>query len=207
MLYFARLDQFEDVFEAEVPYANINNIPSYVDLERQKNSYKKLSNFIRVVTYITCFHISSFESAAMWKLYSKDMGIAIQTNTGRLIEALKNEPQKIFIGKVKYIDEYKNNIERIDNFGLSYIKRRSFMYEQELRCSIVRSDDLTSYDFLYYKFSKPKGYNAIVDLEKLIEKIYISPYAPDYILEVVQDILKKFNYNLPVIKSNLFSLN
>lgn len=105
MLYFARLDQFEDIFEAEVPYANINNIPSYVDLERQKNSYKKLSNFIRVVTYITCFHISSFESAAMWKLYSKDMGIAIQTNTGRLIEALKNEPQKIFIGKVKYIDE------------------------------------------------------------------------------------------------------
>lgn len=81
------------------------------------------------------------------------------------------------------------------------------MYEQELRCSIVRSDDLTSYDLLYYKFSKPKGYNAIVDLEKLIEKIYISPYAPDYILEVVQDILKKFNYNLPVIKSNLFSLN
>ena len=41
MLYFARLDQFEDIFEAEVPYANINNIPSYVDLERQKNSYKK----------------------------------------------------------------------------------------------------------------------------------------------------------------------
>jgi len=44
-------------------------------------------------------------------------------------------------------------------------------------------------------------------VEKFIEEIYISPYAPDYLKGVVALMLDKFGYKgIKVIKSDLFEI-
>lgn len=201
-LYFSRLDKFEDIFESEVP--NLNAIGAY-DEVRQKKSFKKLSKIIRLITYATCFHINEYESAAMWKLYSENAGIAIQTKIGNLVNAFNEEENDIYIGRVQYIDEQKELAERVDNLGLTFLKRKSFMYENELRCTIVFSDDYICYDH-WEKEERMIGYNAKVDLNVLIEKVYISPYAPSFLFDVVNDIIKKYGLNIPVIKSDLYTI-
>lgn len=204
-LYFSRLDQFEDVFEASVPY-NISNIVSNAeDLLKQQNSFRGLSRIIRVITYATCFHINEYESAAMWKLYADNAGIAVQTRIGKLISALECEKENVYIGKVNYIDEKKDILKYIDNFGLTFTKRKSFISEQELRCTIVFDKDYVLYDH-WVDESKPIGYNAELNVSEFIENIYISPYAPTYLKEIVMDILDKYNIKASVIESDLLKM-
>ena len=56
--------------------------------------------------FISCWHRSEYESAAMWKLYLKsDEGVAISTTCDRLSRCFKDgTPHDIFIGEVDYLD-------------------------------------------------------------------------------------------------------
>jgi hypothetical protein len=45
-----------------------------------------------------------------------------------------------------------------------------------------------------------------VIVEKIIDKVYISPAAPDYFKEVVQSITSKYGLEKEIIKSNLYTL-
>ena len=53
---------------------------------------------------VSCWHMSTCESAAMWSLYSKtNEGIAIRSTVGRLLEQVdRNTNVYIKIGKVIY---------------------------------------------------------------------------------------------------------
>jgi hypothetical protein len=45
-----------------------------------------------------------------------------------------------------------------------------------------------------------------VDLEKLINKVYLSPAAPSYLKEVVESIISKYGLGKEIIKSDLYTL-
>lgn len=204
-LYFSRLDQFEDVFEAMVPQHSISKIvPNAIDILKQQESFRKRSTIIRLITYASCFHINEYESAAMWKLYADNAGIAIQTRVGKLISALEREKEDVYIGKVNYIDEKSEVLEYVDNLGLTFTKRKSFMSEHELRCTIILGKDYRAYDWI--DEPKPLGYNAELDVSTFIENVYISPYAPPYLTEIVIDILDRYNIKAPVIESDLLKI-
>ncbi len=142
------------------------------------NQIEKVGQKSREYTYISCWHLNSYESEAMWKLYSKDAAnaIAIQTTTKRLYEAFDKDPT-ISIGKIKYID-FDKNFAPIN--GAFWYKRKSFEYENEVRAVISKIH------------SSGKGVFIPISIDKLIEKIYISPYASEWFVDVVKSLVEKY---------------
>ncbi|HFF3186763.1 TPA: DUF2971 domain-containing protein, partial [Bacillus cereus] len=105
-----------------------------------------------------------------------------------------------------YIDHLKEENYIGDKILPFFTKRLSFKHEEEVR--VVYSaldekgfwDDTTKYEDIY-------GINLKVDLNELIESIYISPDAPPWFASVVEVILEKFNIDAKVIHSKLYELN
>ena len=51
------------------------------------------------------------------------------------------------------------------------------------------------------------GTYAEVDLNNLIERVYVSPFAPDYFFDFIQYVVKeRYNYNFQIIKSKILGI-
>ena len=125
----------------------------------------------------------------MWKLYSVNTknAVAIQTTAQHLHEALGSD-QNILIGKVNYID-YNQRFTSIN--GACWYKRKSFEHEQEVRAIVI--DYETSL----------KGVLIPVDVNTLLDFIYISPYAPKWFEEVVCSVVGKYGVSCSVVNSDM----
>jgi len=154
--------------------------------------------FMMRSTLINCWHMNTTEYAAMWKLYAKtiliDEGVAIQSTFKRLAESFRNYADPVYIGKVKYIDYLKDRIHLENAFYPFVFKRKSFEYERELRACIFK---ITPYPF------KDKGEYIPVELNELIERIYVSPTAEDGFKELVESVVSRYDLDKNVIRSDL----
>lgn len=132
--------------------------------------------------------MSDYESEAMWKLYSKDNtnAVAIQTTYQRLYEAIGKDP-KISIGKVKYID-FSKQFSSVNN--AFWFKRKSFEYEKEVRLIFTHNGGFP-------------GIDIPVDVDLLIDNLYVSPYAPLWFYEVIESVLDKFSLNSSILRSQM----
>ena len=159
------------------------------EAERILSDMNKNGLIMREHTYISCWHCNDYESEAMWKLYSMNVtnAIAIQTTAQGLYEALDKDP-RISIGKLNYID-YQNKFAPIN--GSFWYKRKAFAYEQEVRAIFTDFEAKTS------------GVTINVNLNKLIEAIYISPYAPAWFESVVRSVAEKYGINKPIYYSEM----
>lgn len=175
--------------------------------ENLKNTFKRNNqtniwnetNFIKKI-FINCWHMNDFENFAMWKIYSEIFGVCIQSTYKKLCDSFKdvnfgfyNEKNKIYIGKVNYIDG-DNFLIPSDNAFWPYIhKRKEFEYENELRCIITKWDNVEILSL-----------NIKIDTEKLIDKIYINPFSPDYFEKNFKNLCQKYGISSEkIIKSNL----
>ena len=216
-LYFSRADQFSDPFEgAKGLLRNKNkwdkkyieffteactNLPEGKTSEKSEKEIlkdaKRLLGQLENIgpkqlkeTFINCWHENDYESEAMWKLYttSLEQGIAIKTNYKRLYTSLGKNPD-IAIGGINYID-FDNSFAGVnDSF---WYKRKSFEHEKEVRaifCDRNNQNDL--------------GKLISVDLNKLIDKIYISPTSQVWFKELVKDILSKYNIKKKIGESSM----
>ena len=97
---------------------------------RIRGPYNRL---LRGYTYLSCWHTSQYESAAMWALYQHDgYGIAVQSTFRRLTESFKGE-QPIYVGIVNYVD-FETAVIPDNNALAPYVyKRLSFEHEHEIR--------------------------------------------------------------------------
>ena len=167
-----------------------------MDPKTFKKMTNQMSNFsknIKKHTYINCWHTNEYESAAMWKLYAKtNESIAIQTDYNTL-KNIFNE--KIYLGLVTYIDYEKDFLPEGNSFYPFTHKRKSFEHEQEVRAII---QDLSMQD-------NKAGVNINIDVNQLIQKIYVSPTAPSWLVDLTQDVSKKYGINSAVKKSDLYS--
>lgn len=196
-LYFNRVDCFEDVFESTFPeYNELHRKDVYKDMPiPSKEVYDNIVEYSKKSTYVSCFHKNAYESAFMWKLYAEKDGVAIVTDVERLKMSFQNAKENIYISDVQYID-YENEFMPEGNaFYLSIYKRKSFVHENEVRCLLSISEN-----------SGKKGTLVDIVLNKLIEKVYISPYAPTYMKEDVEQILRSRGINVDVIYSPLLTI-
>ena len=198
-LFFCRSDLFEDPFEGSYPKTNLKLRPLiYKDMDEKifntmTKQFTKISKDIKKYTYINCWHANEYESAAMWKLYSNTKeSIAIQTDYKTLKDILN---EKIYLGIVKYIDYEQDFLPEGNLFNPFMHKRKSFEHENEVRAIIM---DLKMGEF-------KEGININIDVNKLIKKIYISPTAPSWIINLTKEISKKYNINANIKKSDLYS--
>ncbi|HDR7625125.1 TPA: DUF2971 domain-containing protein [Bacillus mycoides] len=218
-LYLCRSDKFRDVFEGRL--FGLENVKKI--LENQKLSggkgfvfgsydeYSKVklatSDFSRENVFINCWHLNEEQSAAMWDLYVKSgEGIAVQTTFGRIKRSLDCCGKDIYIGKVEYIDHKKRENFVGDKILPFFTKRLSFKHEEEVRVVYSALDEKGFWDDTT-KYEDMHGINLKVDLNELIESIYISPDAPSWFASVVEVILEKFNIDAKVIHSKLYELN
>lgn len=153
--------------------------------------------------YINCWHINGYESLAMWKVFSSNKNsIAISTTKNKLISSIIDDKEKVYIKEVEYSDLLKSDGVPVDfqlsakdgntfcvksdavmNIYNNTLLRKSkyYEYEQELRL-FFRSDDNKD----NIKFIK-------VNLDLLIDEIIISPNCDKWFMNILENVLRKYN--------------
>ena len=194
-LFMSRSDKFEDQYE--VTFSE----PTYEEIRKIAENNPKFLNYYkshREKIVISSWHINEYESFAMWQIFTKNNeGLAIQSTVKRLQEALKPERAKEqFIGEVNYIDYKKEYIPFDDTFFPFLFKRKSFQYEREIR--II--SDVTSNNF-----NVNDGVKINVDINQLIEKIYIHPKSENWYKNLVIQLMEQLGFNFTIEKSDLES--
>ena len=159
------------------------------DLARQLS---ELNRKLRLNTFISCWHEAPGESEAMWKLYSYDNteGIAIVTDCRTLKRVLPRKPY-CAIGCVQYRDAEIGPSAPLHRF---FHKRRAFAHEKEVRLVHLRADVEPGDDL---------GLIVPVNLKQLIRHVVISPFAPEWVMQVAKDVSKKYRFNFPIYSSHL----
>ena len=205
-LFFTRADRLGDSFEGSYSRANIKLRPEvYKDMPPPVlENISKFSKILIKHTAINCWHLSEYESVAMWNLYLKsNEGIAIQSTFDLLRTSLKDEIHTVYIGKVKYIDFEKDWMPEGNTMYPFIHKRKNFEHEKELRAIIQ--------EFRYKKndeldWSKPlfdDGVYIQVDLGVLVDKLYLAPTSSKWLFELVKSITKKYELDKDVCQSSL----
>lgn len=205
-LFFARSDMLPDRFEGSYSKANIEIRPViYKDIPAKIQ--KDMSIFyedIRKFTLINSWHMNEYESAAMWKLYLKsDEGVAIQSTFKRLARSFsKDKRYNVYIGRVNYIDYDTEWIPEGNLFYAFLHKRKSFRHERELR-AIIQVLPKKEHKLDLEREVFEKGAYISVDLDTLVERIYVSPTAPKWFNDLVRSSMKKYNFKKEVKQSSL----
>lgn len=120
--------------------------------------------------------------------------------------------------------EWNNNL-----FQAFVTKLKSFEYENEIRAVTCLPDDHLSREYIIkianreealFSSSPPsssrqrvinpgdltdKGKYVSADLQTLIEKVYIAPYAEPWFEEVLESLLSKYELNTTVTKSDFYT--
>ena len=194
-LFMSRADKFEDQYEgtfSEPTFEEIRKISS--DNPAFLHQYKKHRE--RVV--ISSWHTNEWESFAMWQIFTQNNeGLAIQSTLGRLKQALTiDTTYKQYIGEVNYIDYKKDYISFEDEFFPFLFKRRSFQYEREVRM-------LTDVTTLGKEIGN--GLKVPIDIQELIEKIYIHPKSEVWYKNLVIELVRRLGFDFIIEKSDLES--
>jgi hypothetical protein len=162
----------------------------------------------RVLTYVSCWHLNEFESMAMWRLYSRD-GIVIKSTFQRLTNSLRDIPEQVFAGQVVYRDRRdRSNVEFPgDAITVGFRKGMSYDHEQEIRASFLRDTrPLGKQDSTLEEFERiqKKGINiGPIDLDVLINAIYVAPGRPPWFRELVGKVMTTYGLDKPLENSGL----
>lgn len=194
-LFMSRSDKFEDQYEGTF------SEPTFEEIKKLATDNPEFLNYYkthREKVAISSWHINEYESFAMWQIFTQNSeGLAIQSTIGRLQKALDPE-QNInqYIGEVNYIDYKKEYIPFDDMFFPFLFKRKSFQYEREVR---IISDISES------KIKINDGLKINVDIDQLIEKIYIHPKSENWYKKLVIQLVSELGFNFEIEKSDLES--
>ncbi len=213
-LYFTRADKFEDPLEGDVPSVYIDRLLAFYKCDIYKILHDKydldtikkdiLGKFkkYRSETFISCWteNRNETESYALWKIYAKEYGVAIQTTVGKLKEITKSKGAVIY--RVKYIDDSTTNLNvprfskklTMESQNFFVYKRAEYCYENEIR-AMFTTDDCYNLEVL------------IDNVENFIDKIYISPFAEKWFFDLIKDILVKYELNKIDVVTSKVMLN
>lgn len=136
---------------------------------------------------VSCWHMNTSESAAMWDIYAgRKKGIAIKATLQSLENAFRPNGQiHLVSGAVKYVDFNREDEEiaaRIEHF---FLKWHYFSYESEVRILAVPSPDAES------AIAENRiGHAVPVDLNQLLHEIVIAPGQPHRTKGMIHDLLR-----------------
>ena len=194
-LFMSRSDKFEDQYEGTFSEPTFEEIKK---LSVDNPGFLKFYKSHREKVAISSWHINEYESFAMWQIFTQNSeGLAIQSTIGRLQESLVLETNfKQYIGEVNYIDYKKEHIPFDDMFFPFLFKRKSFQYEGEVRL-------ITDIGESEIKINE--GLKINIDINQLIEKIYIHPKSENWYKNLVIQLVKQLGFDFTIEKSDLES--
>jgi len=207
-LFFCRVDKLADKKEGMLTqkisnefydrYINIDDFYLSPKMAKQMgDNDKKRAEKYKDYILVNCWSQNLYESYALWKIYlgCQPFGVSIQTKYKNLIDSIVDDNYSYSFHNVYYSDDPKD--ERVAS--IHYRKSKSYKFENEVRIAIfnqcVEFDGEPKYE---------KGTFVKVDLNKMIERIYVSPFAPASFYEFIAYVVKeKYNLKLPVVKSQI----
>ena len=211
-LFFKRLDKFSDLNEGtlsdeviEQIRLNRSNFEYTLSEEAERYAVKYAEKVISEKPFTLCnsWTIDDVDNYAMWKIYLKGYseGVAIKTTVGRLKSALNYQSNKsLHFGKVNY---QPSKLKPINIFEVATTKATAYAYEKEFRAFLVQqfrvitlktSDKSTA-------FKDPKynvGCELSVDLQELIDVIYISPFATQWFKDLFNKTISTYMTEFPI---------
>ena len=171
--------------------------------------------------YVNCWHAAHHESVAMWKIYgSPGAGVAIVTNGARLETALAENTEDFYLGAVQYRDPFFVQIGGSNAFDTIMLKRSSYNYEQEVRlvhwhtgdfhdalANFSWNDETMRFDDI---IDDPRpvrpGMSFNCDIDVLIERVIVSPFAPPWYLPMIERVRERFGYGFAIHRSTLLDV-
>ena len=194
-LFMSRADKFEDQYEGTFSEPTFEEIRK---LSKDNPEFLHQYKIHREKVVISSWHTNEYESFAMWQIFTQNNeGLAIQSTLGRIQNALAVEKiHKQYIGEVNYIDYKKELIPFDDDFFPFLFKRKSFQYEREVRIlSDLRDTNLVI----------DNGLKVDVDINELIQTIYIHPKSEKWYKNLVIDLVRRLGFDFNIEKSDLES--
>lgn len=218
-LHFSQPQLLSDPFEGSAPIQNLlarwaqgmmldgpGGGARYTDFQAHAN-LNSLS-----ALYVSCWHANEHESAAMWKLYLRDHGLAVRTTAGKLASALRIEEIADFnglrcmvhLGHVTYIDYETQSFPEANAFHKCMHKRLSFQHENEVRAIFQHRPQLDAdAPDGQSRVVQPTGIDLQIDLANLVDAVFVNPEAPDWIVGLTESICQRFDLSWPVRRSDL----
>ncbi len=189
-LALPRLDTLADPHEGALTGKTVAWIERYIQEHQLKTGWQELSKHFRDTlhqAFVSCWHANEHESEAMWRLYcGMHGGVAVQTSYAQLAESLRNHSEA-YIGCVNYIDYDSDAIHEANLFAPVMHKRVAFSHEREVRV-VTAPLHLRS----LAKEEAPRVTTLDWSPESHTQKIYVSPYAPEYFYESVLSAIRAF---------------
>jgi hypothetical protein len=205
-LYFSRLDQLGDEWEAALPSGTVANLDALLTACPELKPFKaevlggwKLDyESLKKDTFVSCWQLSRRELWWMWKVYCEtERAVAIRTTYARLDECLPPCHQEwpaafpLLMGKVRYgpYDSIEYSTELGRRFGVAMSKRDCFQDEREVR---------VLFDYGAVGREKPGAFIKDVDVDRLLTSIVVSPVAPQSLRHEVEAMVRKAGCQTPV---------
>jgi hypothetical protein len=177
------------------------HLPDAEHWKRMQTSVLGLFDYARSARqefFVNCWHASEHENFAMWKIYAEESGVCIQTTFSRLKNSLsKQQIEPIYIGKVRYRDYTSQQIGLLNAFDVAISKRREFSYEMEVRAVASHFGKAANGNKV------PDGISISVDTNTLIDQVFISPYAGEYVASTAADVLSRYGFSKTVQRSSI----
>lgn len=191
-LYLARSDQFFDKNEGKLSEMDKKLFDSFVP---------DISNRIEKegigCSFIQCWVMNPEELFLMWETYSSlEEGIAIKSTVGQLIDSLDSKDERnIIISDVSYKNYSKDyTFDKAGGFANLlaplFCKRTYFCQEMELR--------LVYHDYNMSILDNVMGVVFKVDLNKLIDSVWVAPNAGEWYIDVINKEMLIHGINKPL---------
>ena len=174
------------------------------DTEKSKldsNLQENGTEIQKETVFINCWHLNHYEQDLLWGYYAGKNCIAIQSTFGKAIKSFEQSPIEIIGGSVSYIDFDSKTLEESHPLFPFVYKPVFFSNEHEVR--FITFTKFSEYE-LFRKYEKVFGRNVIVDLNELIETIYLSPESSSWLHELVESICNRYELNKKIILSKLY---
>ena len=207
-LFFAWADKLGDPFEGSYTEVNLAGELEAINKSELMPKIKEhliqqlgvdRSNRLRNCCGINSWHKSSYESAALWKLYMRsEQGIAVKSKFCQLRDCFKPDTPDIYIGEVEYIDYSQDAIDASNYFYPFFRKRNSFEHEKELRALFIDWGLL-----LKNKEILIDGKGVPIELATLIDKVYLAPNSPEWMYHLVKSVMERYGLNKEVVHSSI----
>lgn len=196
-LYLCRQDKFDDSFEGALTQKDEAFFES-----KSAGVTKGMRRDALGCTYSNCWTRSDVDEYALWSSYAslKD-GVAVQSTVLRLITALDPDDKRaVYVSNVQYIDyetDYSFQLTKgiANMIAPHFSKRPYFKSEKELRAMYWDTDGRYS--------STPEGLLFKVDLNELIEFVYVAPFSMPQYRDIIEDLIMKYGLGKEVIKSGI----
>ncbi|MCD4720519.1 MAG: hypothetical protein K8S13_11775 [Desulfobacula sp.] len=205
-LFLCRVDKLNDSYEGTVPIQSNSYSEAIYSGEVNDFIEKNLVAFrkaARKIMYINCWHMGDDESEAMWKLYCGDnFGVALQSTYATLYNTVKDK-NDYYLGCVQYIDYLSDCLPSGNIWQPFFYKRKAFKHEQEVRLLYHQKDLMTVKKFFPIFEPGTIGNTLVVSPTKLINSIYVSPFAPTWYYDVIHSVLEKYSQSIKIKWSNM----